>query len=220
MENYPSNSNSRKKVVRQPEDKKIEKVTQGNIARRKKPLSKRFADIFVGGDAKSVWNYIAFDIMVPAAKDMLSDAVSSGIDQILFGGEQRWGGGPRRGRGRPMSGPLGSMSYGGTTGPVNYQAQGARAQNARPSLSASGRGSHNFDEILFERRADAEEVIESMFNLLNQYEVVSVAEMYELVGATSHFTDNKWGWTSLQGAGVARARSGFVLDLPRPEPLD
>lgn len=214
MENYPSNSVSRKNQ-RPPEAKKIEKVTTGSIARRKQPLGKRFAAVFVGGDAKNVWNYIAFDILVPAAKDMLSDAVSSGIDQMLFGGEQRWGG-PSRRRGGNKTGPLGSMSYGGRSGPINYQSQARQA----PQMSRGARASHNFDEIVLESRADAEQVIDRMFDLLNTYEVVTVAEMYELVGATSHFTDAKWGWTELPGAGVSRTRGGFVLNLPRPEPID
>jgi hypothetical protein len=219
MENYPSNSvNKRSSQKRPPEAKNIAKVTTGGIARRKKPLGKRFADVFVGGDAKHVWNYIAFDILVPAAKDMLSDAVSSGIDQMLFGGDQRWGGSSRR-RGGNKTGPLGSMSYGGRSGPINYQTQNARGP-VGPQMSTRGRASHNFDEIVLESRSDAEQVIDRMFDLLNTYEVVTVAEMYELVGATSHFTDAKWGWTELQGAGVQRARGGYLLNLPRPEPLD
>jgi hypothetical protein len=219
MENYPSNSVNKRTPARPPEAKKIEKVTQGSIERRKKPLSKRFADIFVGGDARSVWNYIAFDIMVPAAKDMLSDAVSSGIDQMLFGGDQRWGSQRGRRGSRGQSGPLGTMSYGGRNGPINYQSATSRGP-VGPQMSSRGRASHNFDEIVLESRADAEEVIDNMFNLLSKYEQVSVAEMYELVGATSHFTDNKWGWTSLQGSGVSRVRGGYLLNLPRPEPLD
>jgi hypothetical protein len=219
MENYPSNSNKAKRVPQQrpTADKKIEKVTQGSVSRRKTPLGKRFANVFLGGDSKNVWQYIAYDILVPAAKDMLSDAVSSGVDQMLFGGEQRWGR-PGRRRGGP-SGPLGTMSY-GNQGPVNYgNPQRAQQQQGR-QMSSRARGMHNFDEIVLESRADADFVLENMYNLLSQYEQVTVSEFYELVGVTDEFTDRGWGWTSLQGSSVVRVRGGYLLDLPRPIVLD
>jgi hypothetical protein len=213
---YPSNSaKKRAAVVRPPEAKKIEKITTGDIVRRKKPIGKRFTDVFVGGDAKSVWQYIAYDILVPAAKDMLSDAVSSGIDQMLFGGDQRWGSSRRRSR--PGNGPLGTMNYGGKSGPINY---GGGQRGGPQQMSRRGRAQHNFDEIVLETRAEAEEVLDKMYNLLETYEQVTVAEFYELVGTTSHFTDNKWGWDSLQGSGVQRVRGGYLLNLPKPDALD
>lgn len=71
-----------------------------------------------------------------------------------------------------------------------------------------------------DERAEAEEVIDRMFELVSRYGSVSVADMYELVGLASTHTDNKWGWTDLSGAGVSRIRGGYLLDLPEPEPLD
>lgn len=211
--NYPANNGKRQVPDRPPKAKNIEKVTTGNVSRRKQPLGKRFTSMFVGGDAKTVWQYIAYDILIPAAKDMFSDAVSSGVDQMLFGGEQRWGGSRRRRGGPNMSGPLGTMSY--NPQQTNY---GKAAQ--RPQMSRQARATHNFDEIVLESRADAEEVLDAIYNLLATYEQVSVAELYEIVGTTAHFTDAKWGWTSLQGSGVSRVRGGYLLNLPRPEPLD
>lgn len=214
---YPSN-NSKSRAARKqaPPQKNITRVTTGNATVRKPSLGKRFANLFVGADAKSVWTYVAYDILVPAAKDMLSDAVSSGIDQILFGGEQRWGQPSRRRRN--YGSPLGSMSYGGTQGPINYQ--NPKNRQTGPQMSRRGRATHNFDEIVLETRADAEMVIDRLFDLLQTYEVATVSELYELVGMSSHFTDQKWGWTDLQGAGVSRVPGGYLLNLPRPEPID
>lgn len=217
---YPANSRKSKSVqpARPPEAKNIERITSSTVERRKRPLSKRFADTFVNGNAKAVWEYIAFDILVPAAKDMVSDAVSSGIDQMLFGGEQRWGNSRRRrGSGISSTGPLGSMQYGGSRGPINYNNPG---RSAGPQMSRRGRAMHDFDEIVLETRADAETVIDRMYDLLSTYNVVSVSELYELVGITANFTDNKYGWTDLSGTGVVKVRGGYLLNLPRPEVLD
>ena len=79
---------------------------------------------------------------------------------------------------------------------------------------------HDFNEIILGTRVEAEEVIDRLFDLLSKYDNASVADLYELVGITANFTDEKWGWTDLRGASVAKVRNGYLLDLPRPEPLD
>ena len=47
-----------------------------------------------------------------------------------------------------------------------------------------------------------------------------MADLYDMVNITGDYTDTKWGWYDLRGAGVERIRSGYLLDLPRPVPLD
>ena len=49
--------------------------------------------------------------------------------------------------------------------------------------------------------------------------MVSVADMYDAVGETSDFTDNKWGWSDLDGVTIQRVSNGFVLRMPRVESL-
>ena len=87
MDDYPSNSHKRAKPVTAPDEepKKIEKVVSGEVIRRKKPLSKRFAELFVTGDSRTVGQYILFDILLPAAKDTIADVVTQGIERTLWG---------------------------------------------------------------------------------------------------------------------------------------
>jgi hypothetical protein len=216
MEQFPSNSRRDRPVAaRTPakaEPKKIEKIVTGNVSRQKRSLGKKFHETFIGEDARGVWNFVAFDVLIPAAKDMLSDAVSQGIERMLFG-ESR---GPSRRR-RGSSG-------GSTAGYINYNRYSSgpyRSDETRPpGMSRKARASHDFDEIVLDSRVDAEEVIDRMFDLINQYESATVSDLYELVGISGNFADEKWGWTNLAGAGVRRNRDGYLLDLPRPIPLD
>jgi hypothetical protein len=90
MEEFPSNAKKVKGTSDKEEPKKIEKVIQGEAVRRKKPLGKRFTETFVGGDAKGVWGYVFLDVLVPAAKDMIVDATSQGVERMIFG-ESRGG---------------------------------------------------------------------------------------------------------------------------------
>lgn len=204
---YPSNSKQTQKPEEKPEPKKIEKVVEGGVVRRKQPVSKKFTELFVGGDAKSTWAYVAYDVLLPRLKDMAADAVSQGVERLIFG-EVRSGGRAR------SSSPNGYVSYN------RYSPTSTRRMETREPLSRKARTMHNFDEIILDNRAAAEEVIDRLFDLVSRYEVATVADLYELVGEEVNYTDSKWGWTDIRGAGVTRVRSGYLLDIPRPEPIN
>lgn len=87
-------------------------------------------------------------------------------------------------------------------------------------MSRRARANFDFDEIILPTRVEADQVLERMFDLLDKYEIVTVADLYDLVGVDSNYTDEKYGWEDLRGADVDRlSRGGYLLDLPRPEPL-
>lgn len=212
MEQLPSNSKLTKPTPDEapvPEAKKIERVTTGEVVRRKKPLGKRLAETFIGGDAKGVWGYVLYDVLIPAAKDMVADAGREALERMLFGDGRPSRRESRRGLG------------GGISGNVRYDrySQGRR-EDPRPQLSRQARAAHDFDEIILPKRAEAETIIERMFDVLSQYDQVTVAELYEMCGVTASYTDEKYGWTDIRGAGVTRIRNGYLLDLPRPVLLD
>lgn len=207
----PGNSQRAKGPKSLPE-KKVESVVKGSVKTQKQPLGKRFAATFMGDDAKGVWHYVAWDVLIPAAKDTLSDAVSQGVERLLFG-EARG-----RSRGRVNRGPASGGSYVSydrySSGPL-----GSRGP-ARRELSRQGRASHDFDELVFDTRADADAVLDGLYTILEQYDEVTVSDLYELANVSGNFTDQKWGWTDLRGAGISRKRQGYFLDLPRPTALD
>lgn len=210
MDEFPANSKVPKD---KPADKKIEKVVSGEVVQRKKPLGKRFTETFIGGsDARSVWEYILMDVLVPAAKDTVADATSQGIERILFGEARSTS---RRTGGRPSNG---HVSYNRYSGASTSRHPVMRDEPRQPSRRA--RASHDFGEIILATRVEAEEVIDRLFDLVSKYESATVADLYELVGVTGHYTDDKWGWFDMRGAGVTRIRNGYLLDLPKPEHLD
>lgn len=200
---YPPNSDaSKRKVV---EDREVKRVTSSDPVRRKKSLRKQFSETFVGGDAKTAVRYVIFDVLIPAARDMIVDAGTAGIEKLIFGDSRRRGGSTP-----PQSGP---------TGIVSYHRMGHQSSPQR-AMSRRARGRHDFDEIVLTSRTEAEEVIDRLFDLVSRYESATVADLYELVGLASAHTDQKWGWKDLRGSGVSRVRDGYLLDLPEPQPLD
>lgn len=195
------------------EEKKIQRIVEGKVARRKKPLSTRFREMFLADADQSVTEYVIGEVLVPALKDMVTDAVSQGFERMIYG-ETRSNG--RRARSSSNSGPFNTQS-----GHVPYN----RYSSSTPSRverqpTRRSRASHDFDEIILGSRAEAMDVISSLNDVIGKYEAVSIADLYEMVGVDSHFTDQKWGWTNLDGAMVRRISNGYLLDLPKTEQID
>jgi hypothetical protein len=205
---FPPNSHASKESTNQP---RVQKVTTGEVKTKRKSLRKQFSDAFVGGDIKSTMRYAMFDLLLPEARDLVWSVFSGGFEKWIFGDGRR--------RSRSQSGSSDSQ-YQATQYQYNraYD-RGPLMSGPTRALSRSARSKHNFDEIILGSRSEAEEVITQMFEVMNHYGEVSVADLYDLVGLPSSHTDYKWGWSNLRGAGTTRERDGYLLDLPDAEPI-
>lgn len=193
--------------------KKAEQVVQGDVIRRKKPLSKRISEIFVGQSPKGAMEFVTFEVLVPAAKDMFADAISQGFERLIFG------------EARSSSRRTGGYRPGGGTGHISYNRYSGSGplrgkEEPRYEMSRRGRAAHDFDEIILPTRVEADEVIDRLVEMADKYQAATVGDLYDLVGIDSAHTDEKWGWRNLRDAGITRVRDGYLLDLPRPESLD
>lgn len=218
---FPSNSNKSHQVdptanKGKPAEKKVEKVVTGEVVKRKKSLGSRFKETFISGaDSKSVMEYVLFDILIPAAKDMVVDATQAGLERKFYGEARSVG---RRGYNRgPVGGGYTAYNRIGSSPLVDPR---ARQDPRAIAPSRKARANHNFDEIILQSRVEATAVIDQLFELVSKYDQATVADLYDLVGVESSFTDQRWGWLDLRGADVIHVRNGYLLSLPRPEPID
>lgn len=205
LPNYPSNSNKKKEAVE--EEKRVEKVVKGEVKKKKRSLGRKFSDAFSEEDRQSVGDHILYDVLIPAAKNTISDMVKGGIDMFLFGGK----GGSRTTRDRGRSYVSYNDYYGG---------RGSAQHRPRQQISPRARARHDFDDIVLADRGEAEQVLSLLVDLVVDYGQATVADLYDLVGITSNFTDNKYGWVNLSRASVVRVRDGYLIQLPRTEVLD
>lgn len=213
MENFPTNSHKNTAPPSGADKKDIKPVVTGKVVTRKAPLSRRAASLLFGAEAKSSWMAVVQDVVVPAAKDMLTDAISQGVERLVYG----------EARSRPRRSPLSAGIQTAYTSYNRYSSNPvgrAAGREERPTLSRQARAAHNFDEIILATRAEAEAVLEQMFELLSRYEQVSVSDLYELVGVSGEWTDEKYGWTELRGSNITRTRDGYLLNLPRPDVIN
>lgn len=202
MDEFPSNSDKSKLPP-----KKVERVTTSEPIRRQKPLGRRLRDTFIAGDPKSAISVAVLAVLVPAAKDAIAEASSQAVERLIFGEK---GGSGRR---RPSGPPQGHNGY------VSYNRMSSQPTPRDRVPSRMTRDAFEFEDIILVSRAEAETAIQNMYTILEKYESVSVADLYEMLGLKVEHTDQKWGWRDLRGANATRTRQGYLLDLPEPEPL-
>lgn len=71
----------------------------------------------------------------------------------------------------------------------------------------------------FATKPEAEYIIAKLNEAIELYGFATVADLHELTGTVSCYTDNKRGWTSLRTAEVVRVGDGWAVMLPKALPL-
>lgn len=207
IDEYKPNSNKfkeEKKENAQPREK-LEPVVTGKVIQKKKSGVRKFFDEFVSEDAKNIKSYVIGDVLIPATKKAISDIVTDGIDILLYGNT-----GSKRSRSNYQSG---RVSY-------NSLYDNDRRYNSPSRYNDPVRDRYSYNEIILGSRGEAEEVLSRMDELMETYGLVRVADLYDLVGVTGEFTDNKYGWTNIRNAEIVRVRDGYAIKMPRAIPID
>lgn len=198
MGEYKSNSHKSKEKQNEPiPEKKVEKVISGSAKSKKKSGLQKITNVFVPEDVDDVKSYIFEDIVVPAVKDIILDAVKAvlGVN------------GSSRGKGSTAS----KVSY------RKYYDDRERRDYVGSTRTRTG---YEYDDVIIENRGEAEDVLSRMDELISTYGLVSVADFYDLVGISGNYTDNKYGWTDIRSASVIRIRDGYMIKLPKALPLN
>ena len=75
------------------------------------------------------------------------------------------------------------------------------------------------DEVIISSLGAAVDVLNQMDDSIAEYQVVSVADFYDLVGLPAPYTGNNYGWTDLSSAKIVGVRDGYIIRLPRAVPI-
>lgn len=198
LTDYKSNSNRSKEV--QKEERKLEKIVKGPVVARKKSGFDKLKSELISEDAKNIKSYVFGEVLIPAIKKAISDIVTDGIDILLYGGTHKGGGR------RSIADKVSYRSYYDN----NYD-----RRNSGRRLAV-----YDYDNIILSSRGEAEDVLMKMDELMDTYGLVRVADLYDLVGITGNYTDNKYGWTNIRNAEIVRVRDGYMIKMPRAVAID
>jgi len=212
----PNNSNKAVKgegaeVKTDPKRKKLKPlVKKGNVVKKKRTILDKFKESFLG-ESENLGDYIIYDVLVPAFRDTVSDMGIGVIERLFGNGRSRHGGSSSRSsvvrdRGR---------SY------VSYNSNDNRKgrDDGRRDLDRGSRSRHDFDNVIFANKWEAEEVLSHLVDMIIEYNEVPVRAFYELSNIEADYTDEKYGWVNLRDAYVDRTRNGWVILFPPTRPL-
>lgn len=209
MENFPGNSKHPIGGEKAPE-RKLEKVISGEVVPRKKSVGRKFKDTFFGGDFKTAAKTVWGGTLLPAFRNLLFDTVVEGGRQVIFGGSMAERRRPIETRSRTQySTPVSRR-------PVDPR-DAAYLPHQPPHLVRNSR--YDVDDIPLPSRDEANLVLERLIDVIDNFQVVSVADYYDLLGLQSPFTANSYGWTYLSNVEIRQVRDGWLIDLPQPEAL-
>lgn len=198
MKQYQSNSDKERQEASRQSEKKVEAVVVGTAKTRKKGELQKFVNEFVPGNFSIIKSDILRNIIVPSLKKAVSDIVKVGIDMILYDGKQT---------------QSSKVSY------RNYYDRDNDKVRAGSSINRFN--NLDYDDILFETRGDAETVLDAMNDIISQYGIVTISDLYDLARVPNdNFTLNRYGWSSISGACAIRVRDGYILKLPRAIPIN
>lgn len=194
----PGNTDKAKEGA-SPEKKVVAKAKVVKKSRIKEALRTFFAQ-----DLPEIAEHLVVDVAIPAAKNAITDMVTQGIQQLLYGEVDRR---------RPTAGytsysSSSRSSYRGS----NYRPR-ERDREPRQQKPTS------VDDLVFDTRGEAVDVIEYIAETIEQYGQVSVADLMSSVGIQPRYTDERWGWTTTDAFELRQIREGWLVSADRPDPI-
>lgn len=194
------------------EPKKVKQVIpDGGAQKVGRPASKRLMNFLVAESPKEVAKNVGINLVIPQLKAAFEAAANGFISGLLWNNSGRPSGGIVQGTVLNSN----TSVYGGVVnGGVSPAQLAAAAAPQRPS---------GYQDLKLPTQQYAEALLTNMYQLLNEYRMVSVADLYESAGMPTDPQDHKIGWMALDGVHIEKTRDpgtpggvAFVLALPRP----
>lgn len=197
MEDYASNSHASREKRKEPaERKKLDKVVSGKVSVKKKSWLEMAVKRFIIEDPRDIKDKIIDDVVIPNIKGGLSDVVD-----VIFGGRSY------------------SSSRSGAS-KISYWT-GVNGTKSKGPSEPRERTGYRYDDFIFETKGEATVVLDALEAIIEQYQVVSIADLYDVCDITNNnYTDCDYGWDNLRNARIVRTMDGrYELKMPRAIPL-
>lgn len=203
MSDYTPNSHKYRSGQTEPpaEKKRAGKIVTGPVKTKKKNEVRKIGDLIFAEDFETVKNHLVSEVLIPGAKKIFSELIKIGTDILIYGESGR--------RDSSSGSKVSYRSYYDKSGERKTYSGETRARNR-----------FDYEDIIINSRGEAEEILDQMQELIDTYDVVRVTDLYDMLDITAPYTGNRYGWKSINGAKPIRVDDGYILKLPRVQPID
>lgn len=192
FDDYRGNSFKERETEPAKAARTVSRIASGHLAKRN--VFQKVTEMILAEDMDSVKEYILMDVIVPSVKKAIVDSVD-----MLVNGQVR------------SKGTTSKGSY------VSYESRYGKSADTARTVSRPG---YRCDNVVVSTRGEAERILTDMEAALERFGVVSVADLYDMAGITSSYTDNKYGWKSMEDITTLRTSEGYIIKCPKAVPLD
>ena len=181
---------------------------KGKFKIEKKPLMKRIVDFLFSDKIDSIGNYITYDVLGPAIRDLIYKSIIGAAGMAVYGSV------------RDTANPL-ERKYG--SAPRDYSALSRAPQGqfySNPSVPVGGQYNVGLYDITHDSKDIAEYYLDRLKVRIATYGKARVKDFYEDVGYTppsSNWAVEGLGWYNLDDVHCVPTSNGrWLIDFPRP----
>lgn len=180
---------------------------------------KKFQSTFLQGrNLEDIGGYVVKEILIPTIFDGIANSAKAAIDSFFYPDGNAPGGSTRR------------TNYNSLTRNNGSRISGGGINESRLNVGTRNGYNYNraFTNIIFDVHADAQAVMEYLFDYAVEYGRVPVGEFYdasgdyaEEQGIRTNMSSYNIGWYAedLEGIQVRRCINGWHITLPQPRSL-
>jgi len=184
-------------------------VSKSSIVSTHKSLGEKFVDTFMSETVDDVKSWLMVDVIIPGIKNTILDM----LGMMFFGGGDYSRRGHSRGYDRER---VSYNSYYSSDRRSESRSRDRRDRDDGPRRD----GKIDYRNIIFRDRRSAEALVDELHRRIEDYNQVSIAEMFDLMEVTGKYTDNNWGWTRKSDIGIRRVSNGYLIDVAEAEALE
>lgn len=192
--------------VETPRVKKEPVIPRGAAKPVERAARRRFWDFVIAESPKHVVAQVAQQTLLPRSKAVLEEVLQGVLHGILWN------------NGTPSPGAMitrGTVIRGNGV-VVNTNDYAALSSPTAQAAQASNSMTGPYQDLIVASVAHAEHLLASLYADLNQYNVVTVADLYEAAALQPSTEHSNLGWYGLDGARIVQERNGVKLMLPKP----
>ena len=183
-------------------------VSKDKVKVKKTSIFRKLGDVFIANDPVTVRQRVFDTIFVPSIQDLLMEMAWGGLSMLFYDRPVR-----PRGRGRGYHDIYEDRQRGGT--------RITREGDKNDNKISSGRfgTSRLIDQLEFYEYADAKELFDGIMDVMDEYKVVSIADVMDLCEKDHTYADNYWGWTNLSSMSIKGTGGAFTIIFPRAKDI-